>query len=385
MAEKLTDAKIANFRCKEGKQVELRDSVVPGLTLRASPGGTKSFYLIYRFRKKPKREKIGKYGIISLSDARERARELLSELERGKDPKVLTSRNKFGSDAITFDELVDEYVEKYARHNNRRWKESKRVLTREFGRHWQGRCVRDLEKHEVTLILDEIVARGSASTANQAFAAIRRLFNWAIERGNLVVSPCNGMKPPAPAVKRERVLSRPELKQIWQGAKDMGYPYGIIVQLLILTAQRREEVAKMRWQDLDFDRGHWNIPAELNKSKRLHVIPLTDACIEIIASLPRFDSEIVFLARGRNVSVSGFSKWKRKLDEKCSVKNWRLHDIRRTVATEMAALGVDSGIIERILNHADTSVTATYNKFSYLPQIKRALELWSNEVANVNR
>ena len=233
-------------------------------------------------------------------------------------------------------------------------------------------------------MLDGMISRPSA--ANRAFAAIRKFLNWCVERGYLEHSPCSGMKAPSKVISRDRVLSDEELTAIWLAAEKMGWPFGRVVQLLVLTAQRRNEVSGIRFQDIDQEEGLWTQPAMGNKSGRLHVVPLSPLALAIIRALPRVHDELVFPARGKNNPVSGYSKWKHKLDQLSGVKNWTLHDLRRTAATGMAGLGVPPHVVERILNHKTGvlgGVAGIYNRFAYQQEMSEALNQWSQHIENL--
>ena len=241
---------------------------------------------------------------------------------------------------FAFDEFVRHFIETYGKPKNRTWQESERLLKLYFVKVWRKRDVRQIKKADVTNVIDGIVARGNPTTANRAFAQIRRLFNWAVERDYIESSPCQGLKAPAKSNSRDRVLTDREIESIWNAAGEMGYPFGTVVKLLFLSGQRLNEVASMRWEDLNLEDGVWKLPAELNKSKREHVVPLTPQAVSILKSIPCTHEQLVFPARGRNNPISGFSKWKCKLDSLAGTSDWRLHDIRRTVSTGLARLGV---------------------------------------------
>ena len=177
---------------------------------------------------------------------------------------------------------MDEFIAKYAKRKTRSWHETERLLTREFARPWKHLLVGQISRRDVIKILDDIVARGSPSAANHAFAAVRKLFSWCVERDYIEHSPCFGLRAPSKFVRRDRVLSEDELLAIWSAARQMGYPFGRAVQLLILTGQRRGEVMGMRWPDLDLKEKRWIIAAERNKSGRDHVVPLTAAVEDLI-------------------------------------------------------------------------------------------------------
>jgi integrase len=261
--------------------------------------------------------------------------------------------------------------------------ETERLLRREFAKRWSKLPVDQITKRTVSDVLDGIVRRGAPSAANHAFAAIRRVLNWCVEQGHLPHSPCIGMRAPSRVISRDRVLSDEELTAIWRSAEQMGWPFGRLVHLLILTAQRRDEVSSIRWQDLDQDEGLWTQPAMGNKSGRIHVVPLSRPALGIIRALPRVHDELVFPARGKDNPVSGYSKWKRTLDQKSGVRNWALHDLRRTAATGMAALGVPPHVVERVLNHRTGTlggIAGIYNRFAYLPEMSQALERWAQHL-----
>ena len=166
----------------------------------------------------------------------------------------------------------------------------------------------------------------------------------------------------------------------------IGYPFGTLVNLLMLTAQRRGEVAGMRWSELYLDKRQWLIPCERTKNKRAHMLPLSDAAVELLTAVPRLNGTLVFPARGREMEVmSGFSKMKPKLEAICPIVAWGMHDLRRSAATGMARLGVPPHVVERVLNHSSgtfAGVAGVYNRFEYAPEMRDALELWARHIAS---
>jgi integrase len=253
---------------------------------------------------------------------------------------------------------------------------------------WGKRDVRGISKEDVLSILDGIVKKGYPSAANHAFRQVRKLFNWGVERGIVETSPCQGLKEPSKSVKRDRVLAKGELIAIWEAAHEMGYPYGHIIKLLILTGQRREEVAGMRWDELDLTHNIWTIARDRNKSDREHSVPLSPQVMQIIKSIPQTNDTLVFPARGTDKQVSGFSKWKKKIDELSNTSGWTVHDLRRTVATELAGLNVQPHVIERVLNHSNGilgGVAGIYNRFGYQDEMREALNLWADTVNEITK
>jgi len=270
------------------------------------------------------------------------------------------------------------------RNRERTRKETARILQHDFVSQWKRRDVRDIGRKDVLDVLDAVVERGSPSGANHALAAIRKCFNWCVERGVIESSPCSGIKKPAMAEARERVLSDDELRSIWQATDAIGYPFGVLVQLLLLTAQRRNEVVGMRWQDIDLNSAIWTIPGELAKNGKSHLVPLSVRALSCLASVPRMHESFIFPARGNDTTTfSGFSKLKAKTDQLSRVQAWTLHDLRRSAATHMGRLGVAPHVVERILNHMSGSfrgVAGVYNRFQYLPEMREGLERWARHL-----
>ena len=182
------------------------------------------------------------------------------------------------------------------------------------------------------------------------------------------------------------MLTDPELVRVWAAAEMMGYPFGHIVQLLILTAQRRSEVTGMRWVELDLTKGVWTIPVERTKAGRTHELPLSQVSIKLLQALPKVHDNLVFPARGKDNPASGFSKWKHQLDALAGMSDWRVHDLRRTAASSLAQLKVPPHVIEKILNHTTGTlggVAGIYNRFGYLSEMKDALDQWANHLARL--
>ena len=253
--------------------------------------------------------------MLGLGEARELAKEGTNQVARGIDPRQakqeLPATYLFGG-------VVDEFVRMHCSQRNRKStrKETARILQHDFVSRWKRRDVRDIGRKDVLDVLDAIVERGSPSGANHALAAIRKCFNWCVERGLIESSPCSAIKKPAKAEARERVLSDDELRSIWQTTEAIGYPFGVLVQLLLLTAQRRNEVVGMRWQDVDLSSAIWTISGELAKNGRPHLVPLSARAHSCLASLPRLHESFVFPARGDGTTTfSGFSKLKAKTDQ----------------------------------------------------------------------
>ena len=382
LKQPLTDLLLRKLKGTE-KRIEVWDAKLPGFGVRIAPSGTKSFILLYRFRGQPRRLTLGRYPVLGLAEARDLAKEALNQVARGIDP---SQGEEQGPDTYLFGEMVEEFVRLHCERRNRERtrEETARILRADFLSRWKRRDIRDIGRKDIVEALDAIMERGAPIAANNALAAIRKFFNWCFERGVIAVSPCNGIKKPAKSQTRDRVLSDEELRAIWRASDTIGYPYGALVQLLMLTGQRRTEVATMRWRDIDLPSGVWTIPAELTKNGKPHLVPFSTLALARLASLPRLHELFVFPARGNEKSTfSGFSKLKAKTDRLSQVQGWTLHDLRRSAATHMGRLGVAPHVVERILNHESGSfrgVAGVYNRFQYLPEMREGLERWARHV-----
>ena len=262
----LTDIAVRNIDPPVQGQVEVWDSRTPGFGVRVSHAGTKAFILVYRFNGRPRRLTLGRYPTITLSEARKLANEALHAVAFGTDPGTEKARAQRVPDVQHFGSFVDHFIDTYARPKNRSADESARLLKREFVRTWGQRPIKEITRHDVTAILDAIMRSGKPTTANRSLAAVRKLFNWAVERGYLDQSPCAGIRAPGKLVSRDRVLTDDEVVAVWGSTLATGYPYGPIIQLLLLTGQRREEVAAMAWSELNLVEALWSIGAVRTKS-----------------------------------------------------------------------------------------------------------------------
>jgi len=212
--------------------------------------------------------------------------------------------------------------------------------------------------------------------------------SWSVERGIIDASPIAGMKPRAKEKPRERVLTDNELGALWEVCGDEGYPFGDCMKLLILSGQRRAEVAEMRWSELDLENRLWTLPSQRAKNGRQHAIPLTDAMLDVLRRVPKFiGSDFVFTTTG-TTPISGFGRLKKRLDKSLpkDAEPWTPHDLRRTMSTKMAQLGVPQPVTEALLNHKTgvvSGVAAIYNVYSYGDEKRDALQQWNSHVGKL--
>lgn len=392
MAAKLTDLSVEKRQADPAKRIEIADAVAPGLFLIVQPSGKKSWAVRYRAAGKSRKFTLGAYPAVSLKAAREGARKVIGKVAAGIDPagekrQARAEARKPKPEHDLIEKVVETFVERHAK-KNRSWQETQRVLNREVVSLWRGRRLSEISRADVHELLDGIVDRGSPIMANRALAALRRMCGWAVERGLINASPCAGIKAPAAEKSRDRVLSDDELKAVWQGAQAIGWLFGAVVQLLILTGQRREEVAGMRWSEIDFEARVWTLPRERSKNNQAHTVPLSELALEILKALPRAEGKagIVFSTKG-NAPVSGFSRAKDRIDRFIGeAAHWTLHDLRRTFASGAARLGIAVHVVEAVLNHRSGTIrgiAAVYNRYSYDSEKRVALEAWARYVAGL--
>ena len=385
----LTDMTLRGLSATEGKRLEIWDSKLPGFGVRVSPKGTKTFVLLYYQGGRKHRQSLGRFPALSLAEARAKAHITLGKVAAGDEPELPTSAKIAGH---RFDTAIEEFIEKHCGRHNRAVTvyETARILRTRFTSKWVARDIRDITPADVVAILDAMVKAKTPSSANHALSAIRKFFSWCVERGMVDANPCSNISRPAPLVVRERTLTSDELAAVWRASTEVCYPLEPILKLLILTGQRRGEVAGMKWSEIDFDNAIWTIPSDRTKNKRTHALPLTSMTLQILKSLPRIGhSEFVFPARGndRN-SVSGFSKLKRKIEEAAQIAEWTLHDLRRSAATGMARQGTPPHIVEKILNHTSgtfAGVAGIYNRFEYVSEMRVALDRWAAHIDQLSQ
>lgn len=398
---KLTDAAIRNKRPNPIKRVEIHDG--GGLYLVIQPTGSKSWAFRYRAAGKSRKLSLGPYGehpAIGVAKARALASAELVRVRAGGDP----ARDRRRETADTFKSVARRFVERYAQPKNRSWKETARLLglipdpekvekddpasfvvrKNSAVDKWGARKVSDIRQSDVITLLDDVVDGGAPVGANRVFSAVRKLFNWADSRYALDSNPCAKVQKPSEESSRDRVLSDDELRLVWNAAKKSGWPFGPIVQLLILTGQRRDEVAGMAWSEVNGKT--WKLPRGRVKNDTGHEVPLSPMALDIIKSVPKVEGvDLLFTTTGKT-PVSGFSKEKAALEEAVGFDDWWLHDLRRTMASGMARLGISLPVIEKVLNHSSGSfrgIVGVYQRHEYAEEKRHALNAWAAHVARI--
>ena len=357
-----------------------RDETLPGFGIKLNAGGSRQWIVDFRNPAgQPKRVTIGRVDTISLDDARKHARKVLAEVQLGADPHAAKAEAKAKA-AITLKSTIELYLPKAEeRQKPRSYLETRRHLNG----HWSPLHDRPLHKLKLVDVaerLDAITVSSGKIAANRARSALSALFSFAIQRGLAEANPVIASAKATEETSRSHLLTDDELVAIWKACRDDHH--GRAVRLLILTAQRRDEVGGMCWSEIDRAEASWTIAAARMKNSRLHLVPLAREAMNILAAItPLEGRDFVFgLRKG---PFSGWSKCKRELDKRAGVTDWRLHDLRRTVATRLADTGTLPHVVEAILSHVSghkAGVAGIYNRASYLPEKRAALDGWAERV-----
>jgi len=352
-----------------------------GLRIRAGAGGKllRTWVFQYRCDGAQRRMRIGSADVMGIEAARQAARKALGAVANGQDPQGKKDDDK---DKLTLRKAVDQFLA--VKQNELRPNtifETTRYLTGEYFEALHDKPLDAIKRADVATRIVAIAQKSGSATAYLARAKLSGFFSWALTMGMVEASPVVGAYTPPKNKPRERVLSDIELAAIWRAAGEDAF--GKIIKLMILTACRREEIGGMAWGEFKADGTEWTLPVERSKNKRAHTLPVMPMMRSIIDTMPRLAGrDLLFGERSPN----GFTSWdahKTELDQRSGVAGWELRDIRRSVATKMADLGIQPHIIEQILNHQSghkAGPAGIYNRSSYQNEVKRALGIWEDHI-----
>jgi integrase len=364
------------------------DDAVPGFGLRVRQTGARSWIFQYKIGRKTKRLVIGQASAVKLGRAREIAGEHHARVRLGGDPAT-EKRVRVERASHTFGSLVEKYLgQQLTELRPGSYREIERHLERHAAS-LHGLPIDTIDKRTIADRLSGIEKNSGAVTANRVRASMSAMFVWGMKEGFAVANPVlfTNKRKESP---RERVLADAELRFIWQALGDN--QYDAIIKLLMLTGQRANEIAALRWNEVDFARGVIALPGSRTKNSRPHEIPMAATVKQLLKSQPQIgDRELVF---GRGAGpFSGFSRCKDALDKSIAELNdgkalapWVHHDLRRSAATGMANIGVQPHIIEAVLNHISGykgGIAGIYNRAQYGPEKAQALARWDEHVASV--
>ncbi|HEY8949890.1 MAG TPA: tyrosine-type recombinase/integrase [Rhizomicrobium sp.] len=363
---RLTDKTLNTLKAPDAGAVIYHDNLIPGFGVRVSEGGTKSFVLTHGPRRQ--RETLGRVGILGLSEARGEAKRRLAEYTLGRTQPL----------AISWNDALEEYLAQLK--PTVRWRthaDYGYILKRHF--RYGATRLSEVSPHEIQKTIDKLAA--TPAMQQRAFVVLRTFIHWAHRKHYFEQSPMVRMKAPHSYVPRERILTEDELRSVWNAAGDDDF--GRIVKLLILTGQRRGEITGLTGAMVKADT--ITLPATLTKNGRAHTIPLGARAREILGHARKAHA-CYFPARGKETPFNGFSKSKPKLDKRCGVVDWTLHDLRRTFASGLASLRIGLPVIERLLNHVSGTfggIVGVYQRYDFMPEMEEAIIKWEEYIARM--
>jgi integrase len=411
---RLTQVAVDRLKPPVSGRVEYWDTTLPAFGLRvaaarAGQPARKTWMCSYRVAGKKVRETLGTTATIpKVDDARDLARASMQKAQRGVHP-VEERKRTAAADANGRGQPLAAAIERYlARYAAKRMRpvyfnETRRAFNYDVNPVLGDRLIGEVTRADIRELLEKIVERGSPSFANHLLAYLRAFLNWAVANDLIAVNPCNGIKMPARKGERDRALEDREIRLFWHGCEAIGWPFGPLFQLLLLTAQRRSELTDARWSEFNLDKALWTLPRERAKNDRAHLIALSPPAVAILRSLPQIGGDSFIFTTTGDSPISGFSKAGERLQtamlelhkaelidggrrgeaEKANIEHFTPHDLRRTAATGMAALGIAPHVVDRILNHANGTISGVariYNRHEYLAERQTALLMWARHI-----
>jgi integrase len=390
---KRTQRRIEDLQCPAGRRdMMVFDDEQTGLGVRVTGGAdkgslAKKFFLAqYRHAGQKRRVPLGSCSAISLAGARDAVRVILGDVAKGRDPAgerkeaARQAKREAAHQALTLAALLEQWGALCLADKRERYAaEAVRAVRVGFEKRLPLPAA-ELNRAAVVRVLDDLTKDGKVAMASRTAAYGRACYQWAIRRGALEINPFANL-PLTPVAKRDRVLSDAELAAVWKATDGPG-TFNAIVRMLMLTGQRREEVTAMTWDEIVGDLATWIVPASRAKNGAAHLVPLSSQAQAILRVAPRVGTGLVF--PGRNGPFNGFSKAKEALDKVCGVKDWRLHDLRRTMATGLQRLGVRLEVTEAVLNHVAGSragIVGVYQRHHWADEKRAALTAWGARVA----
>jgi integrase len=386
-----TDSYLRHLKPRE-KRYDVTDARRRGLQLRVFPSGEKSFQFRYTLHGQTRRVTFGPYPSVTLAEASFKHAEAERLLDNGKDPADLAKDSKRAErEAGTVAELADEFMRRYVKPSRKRPEQMQQMLDANVLPYWRHKKAKDITARDVVLLLDKIVDRGSKVMANRVASAVSQMFKFGVLRGIVSGSPCVALTRPGGRERnRERKLVEHELKMFWEklDTAEISPPIRTALRLLLVTGQRRGELARAKWQDVDLDNGRWIIPAENSKNGRAHEVPLTTIAIDLFAQLSELACGSIWVLPSPTkddepIIDRSISRAVRNNEKHFGIAHFTPHDLRRTAASMMSMLGMPRLHVSKVLNHTDNSTTAVYDQHDYWEEKTRALVTWSTHVEAV--
>jgi integrase len=357
------------------------DKNLPGFGLMVTPLGHRSYIAQYRANNQSRRVTIGNAAKVDIDVARKRAKKIFGQVAHGEDP-AREKRKVAETARHTLKAICERYL---AREGNKLRTTEKRRATLErlvypkFG----DRQIAEIKRSDINTLLDDIEDERGPAMADQVLALLRKICNWHAVRDDEFKSPIvPGMSRRDPEEReRDRVLTDEELRSVWTTAQTFPAPWSQFIRLLLLTASRRTELAGMAWDELKG--GTWTIPAARYKTNTEVALPLSTAAKRVFGELPQIkDCDFVFTTDARR-PISGFSTFKLRFDIACGVKDWRLHDLRRTARSLMSRAGVNPDTAERCLGHKIPGIRGVYDHHDYQAEMLHAFEKLAAQIDRI--
>jgi integrase len=338
----------------------------------------KQFILQYRFEGRQRRTKL---KTADADVARKKANSALIKLdEEGIDPQQEKERRRSEA-ALTFSKVVEQYIALKTDVRPSSLRLTKLYLTgKQYFGDLHARPLVKITRSHIATCLNSISVDSGAASASRARAHLAAFFVWCLQQGHCELNPVVGTANPKSGPPRDRVLSDDELVKVWR-ACDVTTDFGRIIRLLILLGARRQEIGGLLWREVDLEEKTITLSAERVKNKREHTLPLVPAAVQLIESVPHTRDHVF-----GSWAANGFNAWHQKDALRDGCKEWNIHDLRRSVATGMAEIGIEPHIIEAILNHASghkAGVAGVYNRAQYREKIRIALVKWADHLDEI--
>lgn len=379
------------------REYVLWDSDIRGFGLKVMPNGRKIFLLKYRpDRSHYHKPTLGVYGSITPDLARNKAKDILADVAKGKCPGC---EKKIERVSLTFAELAQRYIDEYARPRKRSWQEDQRILLGAKGRggrgkdvkykkgyfpSWQSKRADTVTPTEIATRLFAIKKNNGPVMANRARASVSGMYAWA--KGNVQIplieeNPVRDISPPSDENDRERVYTEKEIRNLWEAFGKVGV-IGPIYKNVLVTGQRRSEVAGTPWQEIDG--GLWTIPSARTKNKRVHAVPLSEFALELFEVQQGRHKTWAYPSPTRpDQPISSMSRAAAEVKKLSGVTDFRSHDLRRTMATECTKMGFSRFLVDRLLNHTDQGVGGVYDRHDYLKEKAEIADAWGRRLRNI--
>jgi integrase len=394
-----------------GQRYAVADLQCPGLKVRVTSTGAKSFILWRRFggAKNPAARSLGKVGAITLAEARERARAWLELVAKGEDPKALERASREAEQDkrdATFGAVFEDFVKRHLA-GQRKARDVQREMKKDVLSVWRNKPLTAITHRDVTRLVEGIVDRGAPRQAHNVLTHIKVFFGWAVERGiyGIEASPADRIKPArliGPKNVRQRVLTDAELAAFWRATGRLKYPAGPLFRMLLLSGQRKNEIAKSRWREFDLQKKLLVVPSERFKSDSTHLVPLSDDVMALLGTLPRWNAgDFLFSTTGGLKPANDFHKAKQRLDRHMlrilramarkrgddpagvELPPFVLHDLRRTMRTRLSSLRIPDAVSEMIIGHGKKGLARVYDQHAYQDEMAEALTAWAARLRTI--